>query len=181
MPRPRTRQYVTFEGRDYALDKDGYWKTNVRPGSGAKQQLLHRDIWESANGRPVPQGWHVHHLDHDKSNNDPGNLHALSAGEHSALHGPDRGWAAWDADTRSEQRRLDWERREPTARTCLNCGGEYYSTGQRAKYCNADCREAYNHDKRREQQRALYDPAKRRAKHDRAQRRARERATGAGV
>lgn len=179
MPRPRTRQYVTFEGRDYALDKDGYWKTNVRPGSGAKQRLLHRDVWSSVHG-DIPEGWHVHHVDHDKSNNEPGNLKVMSAGDHGREH-PDRGWAGWDTDTRSARRRADWATREPTPRTCLNCGGGFLSTGQRAKYCDADCREEHNRDKRREQQRAAYDPAKRREKHDRAQRRARERAAGTGV
>lgn len=179
MPRPRTRQYVTFEGRDYALDKDGYWKTATT--SGVKQRQLHRDVWESANGRPIPDGWHVHHEDEDKSNNDPSNLRAMPAGEHARLHGPDRGWSKWTPEQRSEQRKQDWARREPTSRVCRNCGGEYLSTGQRATYCSVDCREAYNADRRREQAKARYTPEQRRAKYDRAQRRARERAGGAGV
>lgn len=181
MPQRRTRPHVEFGGRSYALDVDGYWKTaKVR---GHKQRLLHRDIWEVAKGRPIPDGWHVHHDDENKANNDPTNLVAMPASKHAAHHAPDRGWSAWTAEQRSDARRRDRATREPTERVCQNpeCAAGFASTGQRAKYCTPQCRRAANRDRNREQERARYDPAARRLKHDRTKRGAAVGAGGAGV
>ena len=35
-------------------------------------------------------GFHVHHVDHDKTNNDPSNLMVLTHNEHAQLHGRER-------------------------------------------------------------------------------------------
>lgn len=37
-------------------------------------------------GRVVPPGIHVHHVDHDRTNNDPANLMLVTPAEHRALH-----------------------------------------------------------------------------------------------
>lgn len=39
-------------------------------------------VWEEANGRDLPEGWIVRHLDGDPLNDDPANLEALSRGAH---------------------------------------------------------------------------------------------------
>jgi hypothetical protein len=39
-------------------------------------KLVHRQVCWKANG-PFPRNWVVHHVDHDKKNNDPSNLVAL--------------------------------------------------------------------------------------------------------
>ena len=46
---------------------------------------LHRVAWELASG-PIPDGFDIHHIDHDKRNNDLSNLEIISHGEHSAMH-----------------------------------------------------------------------------------------------
>ena len=48
---------------------------------------LHRDVWEYHNG-PIPsgKGWHIHHVDHDRSNNSIDNLKLIDAPAHSAHH-----------------------------------------------------------------------------------------------
>lgn len=48
---------------------------------------LHRVVRERANGRPVPPGWHVHHSDKDRANNQSGNLSLKEDGEHLSAHG----------------------------------------------------------------------------------------------
>lgn len=46
----------------------------------------HRKIMENLIGRPLADGEVVHHIDCDRSNNDPSNLMLLSPSEHSRLH-----------------------------------------------------------------------------------------------
>ena len=56
-----------------------------------KGRRLHRAVWEAHNG-PVPDGWHVHHKDNDRSNNAPENLVALDVAEHlGGEHGAESG------------------------------------------------------------------------------------------
>lgn len=50
---------------------------------------LHRAVWEHHYG-PVPKDCHIHHRDHDRSNNDISNLVCLTSSEHSALHYPEK-------------------------------------------------------------------------------------------
>lgn len=47
-----------------------------------KVVYLHRRIWEQKNG-PIPEGFHIHHIDGNKENNDISNLECISKGEHS--------------------------------------------------------------------------------------------------
>ena len=71
-----------FNGiRYYLCDK--YFQKNGR--------RLHVEVWESVNGL-TPKGWHVHHKDENRSNNQLSNLEALPGGEHLSLHmtQPDR-------------------------------------------------------------------------------------------
>lgn len=46
---------------------------------------LHRYVWEKHNG-PVPDGFVVHHKDHDNQNNDIANLELVESKEHARNH-----------------------------------------------------------------------------------------------
>lgn len=48
-------------------------------------QSVHRLIYEEAYG-PIPKGYHIHHKDGNKLNNDLSNLEILTASEHIRLH-----------------------------------------------------------------------------------------------
>ena len=62
--------------------KDGYYQIS----SGINQgKLLHRLIYEEHYG-PIPEGFHIHHLDNDKTNCSPENLLLLSKSNHHKLH-----------------------------------------------------------------------------------------------
>lgn len=52
--------------------------------------MEHILVWEKANGRELPKGWVVHHIDGVKNNNSPENLQAMTASEHSTLHNSTR-------------------------------------------------------------------------------------------
>jgi hypothetical protein len=61
---------------------DGYHRVYFR----GKQRMAHDVIWECLNGRPVPAGHHVHHIDHNRQNNSPENLQLLDFMTHKRLH-----------------------------------------------------------------------------------------------
>lgn len=56
-------------------------------GRAGKMKLAHHVIWEEANG-PIPEGYLVHHIDHNKQNNDIENLQLVTTSEHQRIHSP---------------------------------------------------------------------------------------------
>ncbi len=75
--RPPARPSCTFNGQTYTLRDNGYYA-----GTTGDRPLLHRDVWESVHG-PIPDGYDIHHRDHDKTNNDIANLECLPKAEHA--------------------------------------------------------------------------------------------------
>ena len=61
---------------------DGYIQITSGPNQG---KLLHRLIYEENFG-PIPEGFHIHHLDNDKNNNALENLVLISKSNHHKLH-----------------------------------------------------------------------------------------------
>ena len=100
-------------------------------------KLLHREKYIAEHGA-LPDGWHVHHIDGNKQNNDISNLEALPPGEHQHRHDP-RGFVAWTTEQRANSSRHSWKIKKPTMRTCAVCGGNYESIGQRTKFCSIHC------------------------------------------
>ena len=119
---------------------------------------LHRDIWRDTHpGEDIPEGWHIHHDDHDPFNNDPGNLVLRSPKGHAAEHPENTGapldhlatirplaaeWhgspegIAWHAS----HGRATWEDRKHVARkTCRVCGEQFDAWFDRAEYCSRRC------------------------------------------
>ena len=68
-----------FNGESYWLCGHYYQRHGKR---------LHREVWQHHNG-PIPKGFHVHHRDGDRTNNDISNLELLRAGEHMRHHASD--------------------------------------------------------------------------------------------
>ena len=137
-------------------DRTGYYLNSAR------RLRLHRYVWEKHNGA-IPKGYHVHHIDHDKANNDISNLQLLSQGEHERLHG-----AELTDERRSAMRRnmldraipaaakwhgseagREWHRRhvaedcaklrEKVSGVCATCGKPFVG-GRGRKFCSAYCK-----------------------------------------
>ena len=71
---------------------DGY----IQITSGQyKGKLLHRLIYEEVYGS-IPKGYAIHHIDGDKTNNNPGNLMLLSKSNHHKLHMNKTNHPRWD-------------------------------------------------------------------------------------
>lgn len=130
-----------------------------------KGERLHRRVWEGLNG-PVPEGFHVHHRDHDTSHNEPGNLALLPNSSRMSYHAKKsghgrttiavagqaaRGWHGSEAG-------LEWHRShymekvapvmsERAVVTCRECGAEFETSrvhAHLAKYCSGKCRQRAN-------------------------------------
>lgn len=171
MARPHTRPTKRFNGNVYSQRDDGYYeryKGTVNLGT-RRRFLMHRDVWEHHNG-PIPEGMEIHHVDHDRGNNDISNLRCLSTAEHASEHS-NKGWAGWSREDRSKRSNEMWGGREPREIICANCGTAFMSTGMRAKYCSLPCNKRHNRARSREQERQRYDPKKRREKYERSLRR----------
>ena len=48
-------------------------------------QFEHRRVWEDVNG-PIPDGWVIHHINEDKSDNRIENLCIMRRGAHASHH-----------------------------------------------------------------------------------------------
>ena len=71
---------------------DGYIQITSGPYKG---KLLHRLIYEEVFG-PIPKGYAIHHIDGDKTNNNPSNLMLLTKSNHHSLHMKGTSHPRWD-------------------------------------------------------------------------------------
>lgn len=71
-------KFICFGGKNYTLQTNGYY----REYSG---KYLHRAVWEYFNGK-IPEGYVIHHIDGDKSNNDLTNLQLMTISDHTKSH-----------------------------------------------------------------------------------------------
>src|SRR3990167_230189 len=69
-----------FNGKNYYLCGFYYQKRGIR---------LHRVVWEHFKGK-IPKGYHVHHKDEDRNNNQIGNLELLTKSKHLSHHMQER-------------------------------------------------------------------------------------------
>lgn len=73
------------DGYRFTRDKrTGYFLASRK--INGRRPRLHVYVWESVNGK-IPDGFHIHHLDGDKNNNEIENLAIMGAVEHVKLHG----------------------------------------------------------------------------------------------
>ena len=73
--------YRVYFGREFTQDKKtGYWLSRTSPRIRA-----HRWVWQQHHGE-IPKGYHIHHKDDDKSNNEIENLMLLSRADHMKEH-----------------------------------------------------------------------------------------------
>lgn len=145
-----------FAGKIYHWD--GHYFIRIR-------SRLHRVVYEWHHGR-IPKGYHVHHVDEDRRNNQPGNLALMAESAHRKLH-------MLQPERREVSRRIMAEKALPAAREwhrspegrawhrqnylrvrdkfhakrkrkCRNCGTVVLShRAHQDVYCAATCRSAF--------------------------------------
>lgn len=64
-----------------SINRDGYLVVNIKK----KSQMQHRKVWIEHNG-PIPEGYHIHHIDGNKLNNNIENLMLVDPLTHKRMH-----------------------------------------------------------------------------------------------
>lgn len=132
---------------------------------------LHRHVWETYNG-PIPEGYHVHHIDENRANNEIDNLALMPGVEHLKKHmsEPERieksrqniakameSARAWHGSKdgyafHSQLAKEYWDKMIPETYVCTQCGKEYESRAVHRKgnhFCCNNCKAKYGREKRR--------------------------------
>lgn len=131
------------------------------------RERMHRYVWKVCNGE-IPEGYEIHHIDHDKSNNDISNLELLEANEHRAHHARIQGIKNVESGFLEEIRGMtkEWHASEDGKKwhsehyerckgklhakkkfTCEQCGSEFEAeiTGNN-RFCSNGCKSAWRRD-----------------------------------
>ena len=147
--RQPVRPFVKFGGIRYYKQSDGYWRAGRHSGN----ELLHRAVWRAANG-PIPDGWHIHHVDGDPGNNAISNLDAVSAREHLSELTPHRSHPPGVRARLSDLAKERWRHKLPVSYTCEQCGHEFSSRGTKVRFCSPTCNSHYWNPIRRAREKA---------------------------
>src|SRR5487761_2471544 len=102
--------WIEWSGSHWSLQKDGYYKDKT--GS-----LFHVCLWEHANQRRLGPNEIIHHIDHNRRNNDLSNLTLMSRADHVRHHKEERGFT-WPESSRGVGVRKMWANRQPRDCVC---------------------------------------------------------------
>lgn len=102
-------QCIEWGGKRWHRYGGGYYERTDKSVKPKRTLRLHRVVWEHHNG-PIPDGWHVHHDNEDKGDNEIGNLRCMPNSEHNHTHGVFR------------RDRSQWRKPEPFTVPCDACG-----------------------------------------------------------
>lgn len=125
-----------------------------------KGQRLHRLVWTTTHG-PIPDGWHVHHVNGNRADNRLSNLSLIHGGTHVGLHSTQptdsqraarannarthasAGNAKLTTEQRSQAAQEGWRHGCPATGTqCQQCGQEFTARfTTRAKFCSGACKQ----------------------------------------
>lgn len=113
---------MIYNGLRFSFNS-GYWRHTRAHGPVI---YLHKYVWELQNG-PVPDGHCIHHIDHNKANNDINNLQLMHKSDHVKHH--------------------------KSTKQCYTgiceCGNTWHNTDINTKYCSVKCRVKANNKKAR--------------------------------
>jgi len=155
-------KHAFFDGETFGLDAHGYF---CRSSTNKK---LHRCVYEYHFGK-IEDGYHIHHKDFNKFNNNIYNLEKLSHSEHISLHAKkrclDKEWfdkfqslgteSAKEWSKTDEGRKWYKQHYDNTKHllnrkymsVCKLCGKEYEAVNNgNSKFCSIKCRAKYRRD-----------------------------------
>ena len=146
------------DGYKFRKDKKtGYWLCSTL------RKRLHVYIYEKYNGK-IPKGMQVHHIDHNKDNNEISNLKLVTRKEHDKIHfeemtEEDKERKRKNLELNARPKAIEWhkslegkewhikhylEMKDKLYKKynfiCLTCGKEFESTQIKSKYCSNLCK-----------------------------------------
>jgi DNA-directed RNA polymerase subunit RPC12/RpoP len=131
-----------------------------------KGKRLHRAVWEYYHGE-IPEGFHIHHKDGDRSNNNISNLVLLEGSDHLSGHMSKEERKAKSRENiekarvsasewhrskngkewHSERGKANWRLRTTQSYICTHCGKEfqtkYIYSANSNHFCHPNCKAAY--------------------------------------
>lgn len=162
-------EVACYNGYSFRRDKKtGYYLSSQVIGK--RRARLHRYVWEIENGRKIPEGYDIHHVDGDKANNYIGNLLLVTREQHRFFHelmNPDGTYerrvknlkekalpeaVKWHKSEKgkefhSQHGKAVMAKRKPIKYICTQCGKEFTSTHIYGKeentFCGNNCRAAF--------------------------------------
>lgn len=157
-------KFQYFNGIKFTKDdKTGYYLNSTI------RKRMHRYVWEFYNGE-IPKGYHIHHKDGDKSNNNIENLEMILGKKHCKYHSnkyvelnkdkmiknlidnaipaskewhkskEGREWHKNHYDKMKEKLYIEKEY------TCKQCGAKFKSTKSGSKFCSNKCKSKWRRD-----------------------------------
>lgn len=135
---------------------------------------LHREVWRYHHGE-IPKGYHVHHIDEDRSHNDIENLCLMTEHDHEVLHGAEEGRKQisrkniekaqegarkWHGSPEglayhSILGKENWTKRTTQTYTCSYCGKEFQTKRIYGKnvnhFCHNNCKAAFRRKRLRDE------------------------------
>lgn len=149
------------DGYKFRKDKHtGYWLCSTL------RKRLHVYIYEKYNGE-IPKGMQVHHIDHNKDNNDISNLKLLTRKEHNSLHKKEmtdeqKQKLRNNLNKNARPKAIEWHKSETGKEwhkklyeknkellhkeynyICRNCGTNYKTKQINSKFCSNKCKSKY--------------------------------------
>lgn len=106
-------------------------------------------VWNQAHpDDPVQPGEHLHHIDGDRTNDDPSNLAKMTPAEHAELHASDGSLAGpsevLSARMKAYHQANPGKQRKGKPKVCPVCGDEFYRPpSAKARTCSYQCAAAY--------------------------------------
>ena len=152
-------KYKYYHNIKFTLDeKSGYYQNSTIHKS------LHRFVWEENNG-VIPNGYEIHHIDFNKSNNHISNLIMLSKKEHLEIHSKSltdeqRQFRRNNMNNVVRPKAIEWhkskeglewhkkhyqkclkESKPKMKKICVFCGSEFIGYSN-SNYCSNKCKSA---------------------------------------
>lgn len=157
-------KYIYYNGLKFTRDDfSGYYLNST------KRKRLHRYIWECEVG-VIPKGYHVHHIDHNKWNNNISNLELINKSRHASHHGSINAKDNYDkmiknlnevarpkaSEWHGSVDGIEWHKEHyrkyghklyiSSTLKCIKCGVEYVTTNKSSKFCSNKCKSKYRRD-----------------------------------
>lgn len=148
------KKSIDYDGRHYTYDaKRGYYCDHGK--------YLHRAVWEHYHGK-IPEGMVIHHIDHNRANNDISNLALLTEKDHRNIHSRELTDEQREARRRNMNERarpaaIAWHKSEAAKefhrkqahymwvkvkKICKQCGMEFEGA-YCSKFCSNKCKSAW--------------------------------------
>jgi hypothetical protein len=154
-------EHQFFNEYKFYLDKKtGYWISTTHP-----RKRMHVVVWEFYKSE-IPKGFHIHHKDNNKSNNNISNLNLISSHDHANLHMTEekREKASknagkfrhltkeWHASEKGKKWHIEhgilgWANRKPISLICAQCEKKFKTKTYHQLFCCNACKSAWRREK----------------------------------